>query len=134
MKTKSVVCCILLKTVRKRLHLLAVERRPDQSYPMKWSIPGGKVERGEYLHRAASREMREELGIAVRFAQQSLVNRTFIDEERGYTYELHYMMAEDWEGEPKNLDGTQMRWLRRNELEGLDWLPDDLIVARTLLA
>lgn len=49
---KPVVCCVLVRVLRNgRKSLLVMQRRANQSYPLQWSIPGGKIEDGETIRR-----------------------------------------------------------------------------------
>lgn len=57
-----VVCAVI---ERAGLILLA-QRPPDKLLPLKWEFAGGKVEPGEDPAVAIVREIREELGVAVR--------------------------------------------------------------------
>ena len=45
--------------------VLITQRRADQSLPLQWEFPGGKVEPGEAPVAAIERELREEIGARV---------------------------------------------------------------------
>jgi len=54
--------------VRRRGRLLIAKRRLDQMLGGLWELPGGKVQPGETPAQAVVREIREEVGLAVRVA------------------------------------------------------------------
>jgi len=97
----------------------AVIERPDGTFLMAsrpagkvyagwWEFPGGKVEPGEAPRHALERELREELGIAVRRAHPWLT--------RDYDYaharvRLYFFRVTDWSGEPLPHEGQGMAWV-----------------------
>jgi len=56
---KVVVAAVIERSDRR---LLIGQRRHDDTSPLKWEFPGGKVEAGESPEAALARELREELG------------------------------------------------------------------------
>jgi 8-oxo-dGTP diphosphatase len=82
-----------------------------------WSFPAGYVNRGEVLEEAATREVLEELGLAVR-----LTGLIGVYSERGSAVVLVVYAGEIEAGEPTP-DGHEVSEVRRF---ALDRLPDDM--------
>lgn len=51
--------------IAARGRVLLTRRRADQTHPLEWELPGGKVELGEAPIAALARELREEIGCEV---------------------------------------------------------------------
>jgi len=104
--------------------ILIGRRMPQQSHPLKWEFPGGKVEPGETPAQALARELEEELGIKVAGAAE--ITRY------EYTYpgknpiELIFFRVTGFEGEPRNLIFHEMRWEPADRLPEFDFVEGDL--------
>ena len=87
-----------------------------------WEFPGGKIEPGETPEEALIREIREELDLGI------TVLGHLCDAEDDYP-EFHLSMqcfrCEIISGEPKLLEHEAARWLGREELGTVNWLPAD---------
>lgn len=86
----------------------------------RWEFPGGKVEPGESPGEAVVREVREELGCAV-----EVTGWLAGDSEVRAGMMLRVALARLVRGEPNPSEHDIVRWLRRDQLGGVDWLPAD---------
>ncbi|MGC2234476.1 MAG: NUDIX domain-containing protein, partial [Candidatus Acidiferrum sp.] len=59
---RIVVAAIIERSDRR---FLIGQRRRNDTSPLKWEFPGGKVEKGEAPEAALARELREELGVTL---------------------------------------------------------------------
>jgi 8-oxo-dGTP diphosphatase len=62
---RTVVAAVIERGDRR---LLIGQRRRNDTSPLKWEFPGGKVEQGEKPEAALARELKEELGATLRKA------------------------------------------------------------------
>ncbi len=109
--------------------VLLAQRPSGKAYAGYWEFPGGKIEPGESPREALSRELREELGIAVHRAAPWIVQR--------YRYphahvELHFFRVFEWEGEPVGHDGQAFAWQVPGRLDVSPMLPANTFVLRAL--
>lgn len=110
--------------------LLVGQRLPHKTYPYKWEFPGGKVESGETLDEALRRELREELSIDVDDGE-TLYRETSTYSD-GRTYEVTYVEIRRWNGEIRNLEFNDVRWIAPDRLLELDILEGNVRICKRL--
>jgi 8-oxo-dGTP diphosphatase len=101
--------------------LLIQKRPPGKPFAGLWEFPGGKVEEGETPETALIRELKEELDIGVDAA--CLAPATFASElQPGGTRHMVLLLyvCRKWRGTPTSLEGATLRWVRVQELYGLE--------------
>jgi len=89
--------------------VLLQQRAPGRAMAGLWEFPGGKVDAGELPEAALVRELGEELGIAV--AAADLVPAAFASAPLGDRHMLLLLyLCRHWQGEPRPLDASALRW------------------------
>jgi 8-oxo-dGTP diphosphatase len=116
----TVVAAIIVRDSR----LLICQRRRDKAFPLKWEFPGGKVEAGESLTDALTREISEELGVQIEIGRE--VYRTqYRYAELSAAIELVFYSARiAGELGAFNVSGAfeKIVWVNPAELSGYDFL------------
>lgn len=62
----EVSCAIIVRNAQ----ILAVQRGPESSHPLKWEFPGGKIQKEETAEACIIREIEEELTIEISIVAQ----------------------------------------------------------------
>ncbi len=96
-----------------------------------WEFPGGKLEAGETPEECLVRELREELGVAVRVG--------VLIGENVHTYEFGTIRLVAFEaviesGEPAPLDHERLDWILPASLEAVNLTPADRPLLPAILA
>lgn len=122
MKTIHVVAAVIRSNGPKADRVFATARGYG-AYKGMWEFPGGKIEAGETPQEALVREIREELEAEISVGD-------LIDTIEWDYPEFHLSMdcfwAEVKAGELVLKEAGDARWLTRETLETVPWLPADL--------
>lgn len=118
MKEIKVVAAI----IQKENKILATKRGYGEFINM-WEFPGGKIELGETKEQALVREIKEELNIEIS------VDKFALDIE--YQYPNFYLfmscfMCSIKEDSIELLEHNDGKWITKEELNTLNWLPADI--------
>ncbi len=126
MKTVEVVAGIIEDKASGKI--LATERGYGE-FAGKWEFPGGKVEPGETREAALVRELREELAIDARI--EKFVGTVEYDYPK-FHLTMHTFLCTIADGELTLQEHLAARWIFRQELASIDWLPADREIATSL--
>jgi 8-oxo-dGTP diphosphatase len=115
---RTVVAAVIEREDRR---LLIGQRRNNDSSPLKWEFPGGKVREGEAAEAALARELREELGVTLtKCAEMGRVRHQYSGSLE--ELEIRFFAATIAPGEPKPLCFEQIAWVLPKELGDYDFL------------
>ena len=123
MKTIRVVAAVIKAVNKTGESIIFVTQRGYGEFKGGWEFPGGKIESGETKEQALVREIKEELNIEIS------VDKFAIDIE--YQYPNFYLfmscfMCSIKEGSIELLEHNDGKWITKEELNTLNWLPADI--------
>lgn len=96
-----------------------------------WEFPGGKIENGESREDALKREIKEELDVEVKI-EKFLCTVDYDYPNFHLTMHCYHCRVSD--GVIKLLEHLSAKWLTKDELKQVEWLPADVEVVKRLLS
>ncbi|MBR3147661.1 MAG: (deoxy)nucleoside triphosphate pyrophosphohydrolase [Eubacterium sp.] len=98
-------------------------------YKDKWEFPGGKIEQGETREHALEREIKEELDTEIEVGDFLCTVEYDYPE---FHLTMHCFLCDVVSGKLTLLEHEDAKWLKRDGIWSVDWLPANVEVVKVL--
>ena len=122
MKTVKVVAAVICDSLQEKNKIFATARGYGDFKGL-WEFPGGKIELGETPQQALVREIQEELDTKI--AVGDLIETIEYDYPT-FHLSMDCFWCEVIEGELKLIEAKEAKWLSKDMLYSVQWLPADI--------
>lgn len=123
MKTIRVVAAIIKAVNDKGENIIFATQRGYGEFKGGWEFPGGKIEEGETPREALKREIMEELDTDIMVGD--LIDTIEYDYPN-FHLSMDCFWAEIVSGDLVLKEHEAAKWLTKEELDSVDWLPADI--------
>ena len=124
MKTVKVVAAIICDDMKEKNKIFATARGYGE-LKGGWEFPGGKVEPGETPQQALIREIIEELDTEIKVGE--LIDTLEYDYPT-FHLSMDCFWAEVKAGHLELKEAEAAKWLTKDQLDSIDWLPADILL------
>ena len=124
MKTVKVVAAIICDDMKEK-NKIFVTARGYGELKGGWEFPGGKVEPGETSQQALIREIIEELDTEIKVGE--LIDTVEYDYPT-FHLSMDCFWAEVKEGHLELKEAEAAKWLTKDQLDSVTWLPADILL------
>lgn len=123
MKTVKVVAAVITACNENGEKIIFATQRGYGEFKDGWEFPGGKVELGETLQEALKREIMEELEAEIKVGD---LIETIEYDYPTFHLSMDCFWAEIVKGDLVLREHEAAKWLTKEQLGSVDWLPADL--------
>lgn len=124
MKTVKVVAAIICDDIKEKNKIFATARSYGE-LKGGWEFPGGKVEPGETSQQALIREIIEELDTEIKVGE--LIDMVEYDYPT-FHLSMDCFWAEVKAGHLELKEAEAAKWLTKDQLDSVTWLPADILL------
>jgi len=124
MKTVKVVAAIICDDMKEKNKIFATARGYGD-LKGGWEFPGGKVEPGETSQQALIREIIEELDTEIKVGE--LIDMVEYDYPT-FHLSMDCFWAEVKAGHLELKEAEEAKWLTKDQLDSVTWLPADILL------
>ena len=123
MKTIKVVAAVIKAVNKNGEDIIFATQRGYGEFKDGWEFPGGKIEEGETPQEALKREIMEELDTEISVGE--LIDTIEYDYPT-FHLAMDCFWCEVIKGNLVLKEAEDAKWLKKNELDKVDWLPADV--------
>ena len=116
---------VVAALITRNSKLLVCQRKRNDTHPLKWEFPGGKLEPGESLVEALTRELTEELGVSAKVGAEVYRTRHRYKELPDDLLLIFFRAAIEDSAPLQNLQFEKYEWADPSVLQNYDFLPAD---------
>lgn len=127
MKLIRVTCALIVEKGK----LLCAQRSATMQLPLKWELPGGKIEVNETEEDCLHREIEEELGLKIHILEKLQEELHQFDAEKSIL--LIPFLCHINGGILNFIEHNQVIWLGKTQLLDLDWAEADLAIVKRFI-
>lgn len=128
MKTIRVVAAVIVDNITAPARIFATARGYGEFKGM-WEFPGGKLENNETSRQALFREIKEELNTEISIG--NLITTVEYDYPN-FHLSMDCFWAEVEKGKLELNEALEARWLTKDMLNSVEWLPADIMVVEKI--